>query len=94
MGQQTQEIVQNKIEENDLLNIPAKVLLFNDEFHSFEDVIFQLIKAINCTLEIAESLTWEVHSRGKAIVFNGDIGECIRVSSVLEEINLGTQIEY
>ena len=36
----------------------------------------------------------EVHSEGKAIVFTGDFGECLLVSAVLEEINLGTQIEY
>lgn len=94
MSQQTEELVVGKIDEANVLNIPAKVILFNDEIHTFEDVIFQLIKAINCTLERAESLTWEVHSRGKAMVFEGDMPECLRVSSVLEEINLGTQIEY
>lgn len=94
MSEQIQEIIKIEIEQNDLLNIPAKVILFNDEFHTFDDVIIQLIKAINCTLEQAEALTWEVHYKGKALVFDGDISECIRVSSVLEEINLGTQIEY
>ena len=72
---------------------PAKVILFNDEIHTFEEVIGQIIKATGCDATKAEALTWEVHSRGKAIVFNGEITKCVQVSHVLEEIQLMTQIE-
>ena len=74
--------------------LPTKVILFNDEIHSFDEVIEQIIKAVNCSLKTAEAYTWEVHNRGKACVFGGEIQECIKVSSVLEEIALNTQIEY
>jgi len=72
---------------------PAKVLLFNDEVHTFEEVTGQIIKATGCDLPKAEALTWQVHSQGKAMVFEGSMSECIRVSGVLEEISLNTQIE-
>lgn len=72
---------------------PARVLLFNDEVHTFEEVIGQIIKATGCDPSKAEALTWEVHSNGKAMVFEGTMPECIRVSAVLEEISLHTQIE-
>jgi len=72
---------------------PAKVILFDDDVHTFEEVIGQLIKALGCASTKAESLTWEVHSRGKAIVFDGQMDECLRVSGVLQEIALNTQIE-
>ena len=94
MNYETEELVAELIDENDTTNIPAKVILFNDEVHSFDDVITQLLIAIKCTLEQAEAITWEVHSRGKACVFEGDMPECLRVSSILEEVDLGTQIEY
>lgn len=94
MSYETEELVSEDIAENIITNIPAKVILFNDEVHSFDDVIIQLVKAIKCSLEQAENLTWEIHSQGKACVFEGDMPECLRVSAVLEEINLGTQIEY
>ena len=74
--------------------LPAKVILFNDEIHTFDEVIFQLIKAIKCTPQFGESIAWEVHTRGKACVFTGEMNECVKVSSVLEEIALHTQIEY
>jgi len=72
---------------------PAKVILFNDDVHTFEEVIGQLIKAIKCTESRAEALAWEVHSNGKAIVYAGEMIKCVEVSSILEEIALMTQIE-
>jgi ATP-dependent Clp protease adaptor protein ClpS len=72
---------------------PARVILFNDDVHTFDDVIGQLIKATGCTSTRAEALAWEVHHTGKAMVFEGAMNECLRVSHVLEEIALHTQIE-
>lgn len=72
---------------------PAKVLLFNDDIHTFDEVIGQLIKATGCDSARAEALAWEVHTRGLAAVFEGPMNECLRVSSVLEEIALHTKIE-
>jgi len=78
----------------DDITIPAKVILYNDEIHSFDDVIIQLIKAIRCTAETGEQIAWEVHTRGKAIVYSGEMHECLRISSILEEIALHTNVEY
>ncbi len=75
------------------VGLPAKVILFNDEIHTFDEVIGQIIKAIRCGTDRAMALTWEVHNRGKAVIYEGDMPECIRVSEVLEEIGLHTQIE-
>ena len=41
----------------------------------------------------AEALTWEVHHAGRAMVYEGVMPDCLRVSAVLEEIALHTQIE-
>jgi ATP-dependent Clp protease adaptor protein ClpS len=72
---------------------PSKVILFNDDVHTFEEVIEQLQKAIRCSRVKGEALAWEVHTRGKACVYVGEMTECLRVSHVLEEISLHTQIE-
>ena len=84
------------VEDEDVATLvqePAKVILFNDEVHSFEEVISQIIKATGCDTARAESLTWEIHTSGKALVFEGAMNRCMQVSSVLEEIDLITQIE-
>lgn len=93
---------QNSVDPNELvlsdddvltqLGLTSRVILFNDEDHTFDEVIRQIVKAIRCTIEHAEALTLEVHFRGRAQVFEGEIGACLRVSSILEEIALHTQV--
>ncbi len=70
-----------------------RVVLFNDEEHTFDEVIFQIIKAVRCTRATAEKHTWEVHTKGRSIVYSGRISDCLRVSAVLEEIALKTEIQ-
>ena len=84
--------VEITVDEEVSIGLACKVILYNDDWHSFEEVINQIIKAISCPFEVARDLTFEVHVRGKAIVFSGDMKDCLRVSSVLEEIALNTEI--
>ena len=86
-------LAQEQQDSDVLIEQPAKVILFNDEVHSFDEVIGQIIKATGCDQTKAEGLTWEVHNSGKAMVYEGPMTECLRVSHVLEEIALMTQIE-
>jgi len=79
-------------EEKVTIGIENRVILYNDDWHTFEEVIVQLIKATKCNFDQARSYAFEVHVKGKAIVFNGSIKDCLKVSSVLEEIALNTQI--
>jgi ATP-dependent Clp protease adaptor protein ClpS len=74
------------------IGVPGKVILYNDDWHTFDEVIEQLMKATACTFETARNYAFEVHVRGKAIVFTGSINECLKVSSILEEIALHTQV--
>lgn len=80
-------------DEDTLTQEPAKVILFNDEVHTFDEVIGQLIKAIQCDSARAEAIAWEVHTTGKSAVYEGTMPECLKVSHILEEIDLHTQIE-
>ena len=79
-------------EEETLVGLPFKVVLFNDDWHTFDEVISQLIKAVKCSYETARGFAFEVHVKGKAVVFDGMLQECLKVTSVLEEIALNTQI--
>lgn len=74
------------------IGLEARVILYNDDQHSFDEVIFQLMKATQCSYEEARQKTFEVHVKGLAVVFSGDMPSCLRVSSILEEIALHTQI--
>jgi|YelNatPaOPRAMG01_1025707.scaffolds.fasta_scaffold57529_2 ATP-dependent Clp protease adaptor protein ClpS len=76
-----------------LLGSPSKVILYNDNWHTFDEVIAQIVKATGYSTARAEAIALEAHTRGKALVYEGEMEECLRVNSVLEEIGLTTQIE-
>jgi len=86
------EIYKPESEEDTSLGLLCRVILFNDDWHSFDEVIEQLIKAIKCGYETARDFTFEVHVKGKATVYEGEISGCLKVTSILEEIALHTQI--
>lgn len=89
----TKPLEQPEQEDEVLTQDPAKVILFNDDIHTFDEVIEQLVKATRCTASRAEALAMEVHTNGKAVVFSGELPRCMEVSGILEEIKLMTQIE-
>lgn len=69
-----------------------KVVLFNDDWHTFQDVAFQLMKAVGCTRERGFALANVVHHTGSAIVFQGPKERCEAVADILEVIQLKTQV--
>ena len=75
------------------IQTPWRLILYNDEVHTFEEVIQQLIKALKCSHGRAEELTLKVHSEGKAIVFEGEFEECLKRDYILREIELITEIK-
>jgi ATP-dependent Clp protease adaptor protein ClpS len=85
--------ITNLEEEKTDISLGSRVILFNDDWHTFEEVIAQIIKATKCSFIEARDKTFEVHVNGKAMVYSGEMEDCLRVSGILEEILLHTQIE-
>lgn len=48
---------------------PYNVIILNDEEHTFEYVIELLTKLFRHPLPVAEALTWQIHNRGRAVVY-------------------------
>ena len=72
---------------------PWKVILFNDDIHSFDEVIVQVQKATGCTLLEATRITMEAHFNGKAVAYTGDFADCHKVAGILREIELIVEIQ-
>ena len=64
---QEQEII---LEDIDISN-PKDLVIFNDDFNTFDHVIDTLVKVCKHTIEQAEQCTWIIHYRGKCAVKNG-----------------------
>ena len=73
-------------------DLPWHVILFNDDVHTFDEVIHQVVKATGCSRIVAERHAWRVHSTGKAVVFEDELEPCLKVLSVLREIELITEV--
>lgn len=78
-----------EIEKNDK---PFKLVLFNDEHHSFGQVVKQVKKAVKCTAQQAMGFTMEAHKKGEAIILTASEDECNKARKVLEEIDLGCDV--
>ncbi len=72
---------------------PWVVILYNCDCHTFEDVIAQLCLATACSFGEAEAIAFEAHTRGRAIAYTGDEGECARVAGVLRSIRLQVETD-
>jgi ATP-dependent Clp protease adapter protein ClpS len=72
---------------------PWHVILLNDDWHTFDEVIVQLIKATGCSSKIAADIAWEADMNGEAICYTGPKERCEYVGVVLNEIDLGYRIE-
>lgn len=80
-------------QEEEQEKTPWRVILYDDDIHTFDEVIEQLIKALTCSRSHAEDLTYKVHNNGKAVVFEGSFEDCFEINSVLKEIQLITEIK-
>ncbi|MBD3408885.1 MAG: ATP-dependent Clp protease adaptor ClpS [Ignavibacteriales bacterium] len=87
-----QPVAEPELTTEEDAGLSSRVLLFNDDWHTFEEVIAQIVKATNCGFDKARDLAFEAHVKGRAVVYTGELQRCLRVSSILEEIELRTQI--
>ena len=94
LGPAAPEVAPVEVEEADAaVDTPWRVVLYDDDVHTFEDVILQLMKAVGCTPEQGYQHALTVHTEGKDCVYQGDFFDCFRVQGVLREIQLVTEIE-
>lgn len=70
-----------------------RVILYNDEYHSMDEVIFQLQKATGCTVEKAIDIMLEAHTKGRAVCHKGGRDDCQKVCRVLREIRLQCEVD-
>ncbi|MEM6337739.1 MAG: ATP-dependent Clp protease adaptor ClpS, partial [Bacteroidota bacterium] len=66
---ETDVLVEDEVTEEEDVTHPWRVILYNDDIHTFDEVIFQLIKATGCSVERAELHAWTVHTQGKDRVY-------------------------
>jgi len=72
--------------------LPWNVILYNDDYHTFQAVVLQVQKATGLSLEAAFEVTMQVHTTGRAICYTGTHTDCEKVAAILREIGLSVEI--
>ncbi|GAB4464056.1 MAG: ATP-dependent Clp protease adaptor ClpS [Armatimonadaceae bacterium] len=72
---------------------PWIVILYNCDCHTFEEVEYILQKATGCSLEKAEAIAWEVHTKGRSVCYSGSFEECQKVVQIIASIRLQVEMD-
>lgn len=70
-----------------------RVILYDDDFHSYDEVVEQLVKATAYPFEQCVHIMMEAHHKGRAICYRGARAKCQRVTRVLREIRLQCEVD-
>jgi ATP-dependent Clp protease adaptor protein ClpS len=70
-----------------------ELVLYNDDFNTFDHVINCLIKYCNHDIQQAEQCAWLVHTKGKCSVKSGDYSSLEPLCTALCDNGLSAQIE-
>jgi ATP-dependent Clp protease adapter protein ClpS len=97
------ELAEPRIEERELPQLeehydiddegPYVVILYNDDYHSMEEVCAQLQKATGYNFERCETIMLEAHTRGRAIAYTGSQCDCERAANILRQIRLQVETD-
>lgn len=75
---------QGQFEDNELLSDLKDLILYNDDYNTFEHVIDTLIEVCNHSSEQAEQCALITHLKGKCTIKKGDY---FKLKPLKEEIN-------
>lgn len=84
------EIIEERIEllEKSDNIYSHKVILFNDDYNTFDHVEDCLVRICCMSLRKAKEVAMEAHTKGKAVCYSGSLEECETVAEKLAEENL------
>ena len=68
------------------------VVIFNNPFNTFEEVVEILMRATGCGSREAYIEAWEAHTYGKAFVHFGGMTECELVAAMIATIGVRTEV--
>ncbi|MBL7842841.1 MAG: ATP-dependent Clp protease adaptor ClpS [Cyclobacteriaceae bacterium] len=76
------------VETTELMDL----VVFNDDFNTFEHVIETLIKVCKHTTEQAEQCTWIIHHKGRCTVKNGTFDFLKPMRDAICEVGIDAKI--
>ncbi len=69
-----------------------KVVIYNNDSNSMDEVVYILVKATHCDLEEAAIETWEAHTYGQANVHFDTRETCEGAAAIISSIGVRTEV--
>lgn len=69
------------------------VTAFNNDTNSFDEVIYILVLATECSLDEAEMETWEIHHMGSSCVHIASKEECEHAARIIGSIGVRAEVQ-
>ncbi len=69
------------------------VIVYNNEYNTYPQVIAILMRATKCTRDEAEMETWEIDNLGKSVVHHASEEECNRAASIIRTIGIQVEVK-
>lgn len=83
------EIIQNETP----LNESWIVIVYNNDYNTWDEVVLILMIATQCNQEEAEIETWEVDRLGKSVVHCAGKDECETAASIIRQIGIEVEVK-
>jgi ATP-dependent Clp protease adaptor protein ClpS len=92
MGINPHESEQIYYEVDEVTVDEQNVVIYNDDFNTFEHVIATLIKVCKHTNEQAEQCTWLIHHKGKCAVKSGEFEKLVPIKIAICDAGIDAKI--
>ena len=92
MSYNPQELENTDFDTAEITQDEKSIVIYNDDFNTFEHVIDTLIRVCKHTKEQAEQCTWLVHYKGKCSVKNGDYDILLPMRNAIREAGIDAKI--
>lgn len=80
------------IQLDELINKQKELILFDDDYHTFDFVIESLVKVCKHSMVQAEQCTYIVHYKGKCSVKRGDFEKLKPLCTALQDRGLTAEL--
>ena len=70
-----------------------RLILWNDDFNTFDHVIFCMMKYLDYTEAQAEKIAWKVHNEGKCAILEGSFTEVEVYRKILQHEGLTVSVD-
>lgn len=92
MSVKPQEIEEILIATEEVELKESSLVIYNDDFNTFDHVIETLIRVCKHTEEQAEQCTWLIHYKGKCAVKNGQYEILVPMKNAILEAGIDAKI--